>query len=297
MNLKGKNVVITGGAGFIGSHLAQHFLNEGSKVLVMDNLSVGKKEFIPDGALFKKVDIRSKDLKSIMDVFEPDIVVHLAAIHYIPYCNANPEETFDVNVMGTRNLLKALNNDIKFFFASSGAVYPPIEKPCTEDLEGPIDIYGKTKIIGEDLVKLYCKNPIIGRIFNVYGPRDLNPHLIPDIMEQLQKGEHKIKLGNLTPKRDFIHVEDVCRAIITLLEQNKSGTFNIGSGKAYSVKEVVDLISKSLDEKIEIIQENHRIRDIEREVLLSDITKIHKETGWKPKIKLEEGLKSTRYLT
>lgn len=292
MKLKNKRIVVTGGAGFIGSHLTSYLLGEGSDVLVLDDLSVGKREFIHEDASFKKIDIRSNNLGKVVKGFEPHVVMHLAAIHYIPYCNSHPEETFDVNVMGTRNLLKALDNNVKFFFASSAAVYPPIKESCNENLEGPIDIYGKTKLIGEDLVKLNYRDPLIGRLFNVYGPRDLNPHLIPDIIGQLQKGEYKIKLGNLTPKRDFIHVEDVCDAIITLLKQDKTGTFNIGSGKAYSVSEIVDLIGKSFSKKIEIIKEDDRVRIVDREVLLADIEKIQEETGWRPKIKLEDGLGS-----
>ena len=194
--------------------------------------------------------------------------------------------------MGTRNLLEAYRDAELFLFASSAAVYPPVSGPLTEDMYGPIDIYGKTKLIGEDLVKLYYQNnAVITRIFNVYGPNDTNPHVIPEILSQVKRGKRKIELGNLSPRRDFIHVEDVCEAIIALLKHGKGGTYNIGTGKEYSVKDIVDLISEILGEKVQVVQVEERMREVERMHLLADISKIQNETGWKPKIELKEGLK------
>jgi UDP-glucose 4-epimerase len=161
MKLNGKRIIVTGGAGFIGSNLLKHLINEKTEVLVLDNLFTGKKEFIPPEVQFKNIDIRSDEIKEIIKDFKPDNIIHLAAIHYIPYCNENPEETFDVNVMGTRNILEA-SQGIDFFFASSAAVYPPLDGPLDENIIGPMDVYGKTKLIGEDLVRLYAKNAIIG---------------------------------------------------------------------------------------------------------------------------------------
>lgn len=288
--MKGKKVLVTGGVGFIGSHLTRHLLNEGAKVLVVDNLFVGKKVFLPDGAFFEEIDIRSKKMKRVVEKFEPDVITHLAAINYIPYCNANPEETFEVNVMGTRNLLEVSRN-IEFFFASSAAVYPPVKGLLTEDMYGPIDIYGKTKLVGEDIVKLSCKKAIIARFFNVYGPNDMNPHLIPEIIKQVKEGKREIKLGNLIPKRDYIHINDVCEAIITLLKFRKQGTYNIGTGIEYSVKEIVDIVSKIIGEEISILQDRKRMRKVEREGLLADITKIQNDIGWNPQVDIIDGLK------
>lgn len=291
MSLKGSKIVVTGGAGFIGSHLTHYLLNEGAKILIVDNLFTGRKELISDECMFKKLDIRSKELKKVLKKFEPDFVIHLAAIHYIPYCNANPEETFDVNVMGTRNLLEA-SRGVNFLFASSAAVYSPLNKALTEeDPCEPIEIYGKTKLIGEDLVKHYCEKAIIARIFNVYGANDGNPHLIPEILSQVKEGKRKITLGNLEPKRDFIHVDDICKAIIALLEHCENGTYNIGSGACYSVKEVVEIISEIMGEDISIVQDKRKIRKVERKLLLANITKIQKETGWKARVEIKDGLK------
>lgn len=288
--MKGKKILVTGGAGFIGSHLTKDLLTEGAKVLVIDNLFVGKEEFIPDGASFEEIDIRSKNMKNIIEKFEPDVIIHLAAIHYIPYCNTNPEETYDVNVMGTRKLLE-ISHKIDFIFASSASVYPPVKGPLTENMHGPMDIYGKTKLIGEDLMKLISERAIITRFFNVYGSNDINPHLIPEIIKQMKEGKREIELGNITPKRDYIHVDDVCEAIIALLKHRNLGTYNIGTGVEYSVKEVIEIISEIIGEKINIIQDRGRMRKVERENLLADITKIKRDIAWKPRIKLKDGLR------
>jgi UDP-glucose 4-epimerase len=292
VRLTGKKVIVTGGAGFIGSHLCRHLLKQEADVLVIDNLFTGKKELLPDGVMFERMDICSKEVGKVIRDFKPDIVIHLAAIHYIPYCNSNPDKTFEVNVMGTRNLLENCNNAKWFLFASSAAVYPPVSGPLTEDMYGPIDIYGMTKLIGEDLVRLYRKNnAIIARIFNVYGPNDTNPHVIPEIINQVKRGRRKIELGNLSPKRDYIHVNDVCEAILALLEHKKSGVYNIGTGKEHSVEDIVDLVSEILGEELQVEQVKERIRLVERMHLLADIYKIQSETGWKAKIELKEGLK------
>ncbi|PKL66564.1 MAG: nucleoside-diphosphate sugar epimerase [Methanobacteriales archaeon HGW-Methanobacteriales-1] len=290
MKLNGKRIIVTGGAGFIGSNLLKHLINEKTEVLVLDNLFTGKKEFIPPEVQFKNIDIRSDEIKEIIKDFKPDNIIHLAAIHYIPYCNENPEETFDVNVMGTRNILEA-SQGIDFFFASSAAVYPPLDGPLDENIIGPMDVYGKTKLIGEDLVRLYAKNAIIGRFFNAYGPNETNPHLIPEIIDQILCGNNSIELGNLSPKRDYIHVDDICSAIISLLKSNNPGVYNIGTGNEYSVTEIVDAISQILDRNIEIIQDPKRMRKVEREHLLADITTIQK-IGWNPKESIYKGLNS-----
>lgn len=290
MNLNGKQILITGGAGFVGSNLIKHLMGKKCQILVLDNFYTGKKEFIPSEVEFINVDIRSREIKDIITNFKPDIIIHLAAIHYIPQCNKNPEETFDVNVMGTRNVLEA-SESIPFFFASSAAVYPPFKDPLSENVVGPMDVYGKTKLVGEDLVK-HNQNAIIGRFFNVYGPNETNPHVIPEIIEQIRCGNKKIELGNLTPKRDYIHVDDICEAIISLLKNDKSDTYNIGTGTEYSVNDLVNIIAEVMNEDVSIIQDKKRMRSVERENLLADISKI-RGIGWKPRINLKEGIKKT----
>ncbi|HQF15839.1 MAG TPA: NAD(P)-dependent oxidoreductase [Methanotrichaceae archaeon] len=285
----GERIAVTGGAGFIGSNLINKLIERKHEVLSLDNLFVGKRESVPDGCHFHEVDVLSRDARVLLRKFEPDVVIHLAAVHYIPYCNANPERTFEVNVMGTRNILESCEPDL-FFFASSAAVYPNLNIPLGEELSGPIDIYGKTKLIGEDLVKLHRSRHFIGRFFNVYGSNDLNPHLIPEIVDQIKRGLREIALGNLTPKRDYIHVDDVTDAIIALLNSDKYGTYNIGTGIEHSVLDIIRMISEDIGEDIRIIQDKERLRKVERESLAADNERLRSAIGWQPRVNFKDGI-------
>jgi UDP-glucose 4-epimerase len=299
LNLDSKRILVTGGAGFIGSRFADDVITSGADVHIVDNFFTGKEKLIPDEATLSEIDIRDDEFSTIMGNFEPDAIVHLAAIHYVPYCNENPKTAFDVNVMGTRNVLNATKNyeDIdNFVFASTAAVYPAMKGPLSEDGEtDPIDIYGETKLIGEDLVKLYAQeldiSASVARLFNTYGPKETNPHLIPAILEQIEDGDREIELGNLTPKRDFIHVADVSRALEELLSfDGEFRPFNVGTGKARSVREVVRCASEAMNQEIEIIQNEDRERENDRPHLQADIGRINEEFGWKPEIEFIDGL-------
>lgn len=296
-----QDVLVTGGAGFIGSHVAKQLDTVGASVLAIDNCFAGSESLVPDGVRFEQVDIRSDELESVVRDFDPDAIVHLAAIHYIPYCNANPEETFQVNVMGTRNLLSAareVSNLETVVFASSAAVYPPREEANTESSQtGPMDIYGETKLVGEDLAELFQKQTGVPtaatRLFNVYGPNETNEHLIPAILTQIRDGKREIELGNLTPKRDFIHVSDVATAITTLVKEFDGSfrTYNIGTGTEYSVREVVTKTSEALGEEIEIAQDDQRVRESDRPHLKADNSRLCEEFSWEPEVDFVSGLR------
>ena len=299
--MESKQILITGGAGFIGSHLARRLTQTGAAVLIADNCFAGRESLVPEEAQFEQVDIRKNDLRETVREFDPDGIVHLAALHHIPYCNANPEEAFQVNVMGTRNLLAAareLSGLETMVFASSAAVYPPREEANSEVSEtGPGDIYGRTKLIGEDLMRLFQRETGVpttsARLFNVYGPDETNEHLIPAVLKQVRAGDRTIELGNLTPKRDFVHVSDVSRGLATLLEGTESGytTYNIGTSTEYSVREVVEKTSEALGEEIEIVQAQDRVRESDRPHLKSDITRIRADHGWEPEVEFVDGLR------
>lgn len=298
-----RNFLITGGAGFIGSRLAQHLCDAGASVDVVDSLFAGKAELVPDDARFHDVDLRDADaLTEAVHDAGPDIVVHLAACHFIPYCNANPEPTFDVNVMGTRTLLNAareLDSLDRVVFGSTAAVYPPRNEAHHEaDATGPMDIYGRTKLVGEDLTELFHEqtgvDAVTARLFNVYGPDETNDHLIPAILEQIEDGTREIDLGNLSPKRDFSHVTDVARALRTLATTDEFDggyrAYNVGSGTAYSVREVVDHVSSALGDEITIAQDEDRVRESDRPHLQADVSRIESELGWTPEYGFTEGL-------
>jgi UDP-glucose 4-epimerase len=300
MNLDGARVAVIGGAGFIGSHVVHELLSEGSDVLVLDNLFAGKEEFVPEEAQFERLDIVEDDIGSALSKFDPDALVHLAAIHYIPYCNDHPEEAVDVNTMGTRRVFEAardLESLEAVTFASSAAVYPPRERPNEEDSElGPMDIYGKTKLLGEDLLQLFYEDTDVSstamRLFNVYGNRETNMHLIPAVLEQVEQEETSIELGNMTPKRDFIHVTDVARAFTTALKSFDDGfdSFNVGTGVEHSVRDVAEMIIDASRKNLSIEQDQERVRESDRPFLQADISKIQSDMGWQPEVTFEDGI-------
>lgn len=297
---EGKRIVVTGGSGFIGSHLTRELLHENASVYVIDNGFSDNSNTIPVKANYLDEDIRNDRLPSIISEIDPHIIYHLAAHHFIPYCNQNPEETFEVNVMGTRNVLNAaqeLDNLESLIYTSTAAVYPPNSEPHHEsDPEGPTDIYGRTKLIGEDLVKLFAfrnnTTSIVVRLFNVYGPNETNDHLIPAILEQIKNGDRKIQLGNLTPARDFVYVDDVINALLSLpVEFNgQFRTFNVGTGKEWQVREVAESMIDALDGDIKLSQNEARTRDSDRMHLRASTDRIKNEIGWGPEIDLMDGL-------
>jgi UDP-glucose 4-epimerase len=298
----GKRVLITGGAGFIGSALSKHLQEQGHEVHVLDDLSFGKRELagVPDER-FHRIDIRDREatLECIARV-APASVLHLAAIHFIPYCNQYPVEATEINVVGTINVLDACEKagTVKqVFAASTAAVYPIADGPMDEaHATGPMDIYGITKLATEKLVSEFHLRTgiatIVGRFFNAFGPNETNPHLIPEIQRQVLGGARTLKLGNLDPKRDFIHTEDMGRAMALLLEKSTSGhhTFNIGRGIEYSVREIVEAFERQLGEKLTIEVDPARVRKVERMHLLADVEKLKRTTGWEPRWGIDEGV-------
>lgn len=296
-------MLVTGGAGFVGCHLTQRIVERGDEVQVFDNFFTGRREFLSplNGALsIFEGDLRSwEDVSRAVQAFRPDIVFHLAALHYIPYCNEHPVETIAVNVAGTETLLQVCQKfEVeRFIFASSAAVYPIYDKANVEDAPiYPTDIYGNTKYFGEHLVRAYHERTgtscSVGRLFNVYGPKETNPHVIPAILDQVKEGGQVLELGNLEPKRDYIFVEDVVTAFLALEEHAADfDTFNIGTGREYSVQELVDIISAIIGRRLSVRQSEARKRKSDRLHLVADIHKIQEMTGWKPEFDLYSGMK------
>lgn len=299
-----KRILVTGGAGFIGSAVIGELQKHNHDIYVIDNLSFGNREFIniPDDKFFKTDILRAEEADAIIQKIRPQWIIHLAAIHFIPYCNQHPFESANINVSGTINLLKSAEKAEgleRFFFASTAAVYPVSDDALDEKVTpAPMDIYGLSKLAGEHLCnEFYLKTKIptvVCRFFNAFGPNETNPHLIPEIQAQINSGIRTIKLGNLTPKRDFIHTHDMAAAVRMLLEKFTGGidTFNLGRGEEYSVTEIVQAFERQLGEKINIEVDEARVRKTERMHLLADISKIKKFTGWEPRISIDEGIKT-----
>jgi UDP-glucose 4-epimerase len=296
-------ILVTGGAGFIGSAIVPKLQNENHDVFVFDNLSFGNRAFIRvANDHFFLGDIRDAELVSnAIESIQPEVIIHLAAVHFIPYCNEHPFESADINIRGTMNVLdaaKKVKSLTKIVFASTAAVYPISEHAVAEvDELRPLDIYGLSKLVGEQLMqKFYLEtniDTICCRFFNAFGPNETNPHLIPEIEKQIREGNRTIKLGNLTPKRDFIHTHDMANAMFALINIENVGfdTFNLGRGIEYAVTEVVAEFEKVLNEKITIEVDLTRVRKVERMHLLADVSKLKQRTGWEPTWSLNQGIK------
>lgn len=294
--------LVTGGAGFIGCAVIDKLQREGHEVFVLDNLSFGKREFISvSESHFFLTDIRDRDgVEQVFSSVRPEIVIHLAAVHFIPYCNEHPFESSDINIRGTIHVLDACRKYgvNKVFFASTAAVYPIYDDAVSEKHPtGPMDIYGLSKLTGEHLCNEFHLSTgvpvIICRFFNAFGPNETNPHLIPEIQKQVNGGQRRIKLGNLTPRRDFIHTSDMANAVHLLLQKHREGidTYNLGRGIEYAVTEIVSAFSEQIGEHIEIEVDPARVRKVERMHLLADVSKL-KSIGWEPHIGISEGIRT-----
>lgn len=295
-------ILVTGGAGFIGSAVIAQLQKSNHEIFVIDNLSFGNRQFInlDDKAFYHEDILNRENIFKIINDTKPEIIIHLAAIHFIPYCNEHPFESSNINVRGTIHILEAAEKFgiKKVFFASTAAVYPISDLEVNEThATGPMDIYGLSKLTGEHLCnEFHLKSQIpvvVCRFFNAFGPNETNPHLIPEIQKQILDGNRKIKLGNLTPKRDFIHTFDMARAVEILLDKTSHGihTYNLGRGIEYSVTEIVTAFSNAINEKIEIEVDQARVRKVERMHLLADVTKL-KSLGWEPQIGIDDGIKT-----
>lgn len=296
-----QRILVTGGAGFIGSAVIAELQRHPVELMVIDDLSFGNRAFVdlPDSH-FRVHDILDKAaVEAVMDEFRPDWVLHLAAVHFIPWCNAHPYEAADINIRGTMHVLDAAARaGVRgVFFASTAAVYPIADEAVAEDHPtGPLDIYGLTKLTGERLCREFHLRSgiptIVCRFFNAFGPRETNPHLIPEIAAQINAGARVLRLGNQAPKRDFIHTSDMARAVTALLERFDEGydTFNLGRGIEYSVLEIAAAFGNALGEEVRVEVDPAKVRKTDRLHLLADIGKLTRFTGWAPQVGIDEGI-------
>jgi len=294
-------ILVTGGAGFIGSHLVDSLINKGYKVIIVDNLSLGSKENINKKAKFYKVDICSNRIYDIFKKEKPDVVFHLAAIPRVPVSIQDPVLTTKVNILGTVNIFKtAIDFKVKrIIFASSSSVYGNQKKlPLKEDMiPNPISPYALQKYTGEQFAKIFTnlyKIPIISlRYFNVYGPRiNFNSEyslVIGKFLKQKTEGKPLTIYGDGNQTRGFCYVNDVVEAnILAMNSKNIKGgeIINIGSEKSYSI----NYLAKLIGGKIKYLPS--RPGDVLH--TKADITLAKKLLNWSPKVSLEEGLEKTK---
>jgi UDP-glucose 4-epimerase len=214
----------------------------------------------------------------------------MAAHHYIPYCEKNPHDAFTTNVCGTLNLVEAAREAKsvkKFFLASTGDVYAPSSYPHSEtDQPSPVYVYGETKLMAEMLVKRYHNSVqapfdiTIGRLFNAAGPRETNPHLLPEIVRQISTGTTTIEVGNTWPMRDFVDVRSMATTIREITEKTIGvDVFNIGSGKVQPVQNALDLLIKAHGRDVTVVSVEARKRANDRPYLCPAVNKLQNAIG------------------
>lgn len=307
---KQSTVLVTGADGFVGSHLTELLVREGYKVKALSQYnSFNNWGWLEDVDCHNQIEVINGDIRDshfcrhiTKDI---DIVFHLAALVAIPYSYLAPESYFDTNVKGTLNICQAaLENSVKRIIHTSTsevygtALYVPIDEKHQLQPQSP---YSASKI-GADAIAMSFFNafdlPItIARPFNIYGPRQSARAVIPTIISQIANGQKQIKLGDVSPTRDFNYVVDTCRGFLELALCDKAigEVVNIGSNFEISVSDTLNLIRELMDSDVEFLTDDQRVRPSKSEVfrLWCDNTKIQKLTGFLPVYDIRSGLKKT----
>ena len=303
--------LITGISGFAGSHLAEFLIDKGYELFgtFYDKSTFSNLNGFIDKIRLFECDIRNyNDLKQITKKVQPDEIYHLAAISFIPTAIENPKLTFDTNLYGTLNLyesVKELKISPKILFVGSADEYGLIKEsdlPINEDcLLKPLNPYSISKASADFISYFYFKNYHLNiirvRPFNHIGPRQSPEFVCSSFakqMAEIEKGlkEPIIKVGNLETKRDFTDVRDMVRAYWLTIQKGELGeVYNICSGKANSIEELLNRILALCEKNIRVKQDTKRLRTSDVPLLIGNFTKFAKKTGWEPEIPLKKTLK------
>jgi UDP-glucose 4-epimerase len=291
--------VVTGGAGFIGSHVAEALLARGDEVHVLDDLSTGSREKVPDGAQLHVGDIRA-DAGDVFERARPEVVFHLAAQADVGTSVQRPDYDADVNVVGTVRVLEAARKaGAKVVFSSTGgAIYGECDGPAAEESERrPISPYGISKLAGEEYLagwnRLYDTHHVALRFANAYGPRQepsLEGGVVSIFLERLAAGEPVTIFGDGRQTRDFVYVGDIVRAVL-LAAGHGGGVLNVGTGVETSVVDLFRLCARVAGVELAPNFTAARAGDVLRSVV--DPSRAERELGWRAERTLEEGLRET----
>jgi UDP-glucose 4-epimerase len=299
-DLKGKKVLVTGGAGFVGYHLCNKLQNLTDDLTIYDNLSSGKIENVNDVSKAKFVKGDILDLKGLFDLPKQDLIYHLAAQVVVPYSMENPMIDFETNAKGTLSVLeKARKDDAKLVFASSAAVYGnPTQMPTTEEYGfHPVSCYGLSKVVGEEYCQMYSEqyglDVVITRFANVYGLRCHG--VIHDFLDKLAKNPNKLEIiGTGLQSRDLVHISDVVDLLIAVgsLQSVNGETYNVGLGKTTKIIDLAKMMLTILGLQDRTLITTTGVSwhgDIQ--TIWFDNSKAKKELGWNPKVTLEDSIK------
>ncbi len=310
-----KRIIVTGGAGFIGSHIVDAYIASGHHVAVIDNLKTGFRKNVNPKAKFYKVDIRNAKLvDKIMKKERPEVVNHHAAIAEVVKSLRDPIPTYTTNVLGTANVLRSFGEygpassrrgkrgrHRKFIFSSTGgAIYgEPKKIPADESTPAmPLSPYGLSKLLGEEVIKFYAKYYsfpyFIFRYPNVYGPRQ-NPKgeagVVAIFGGQMLHGVRPTIFGDGTKARDYVHVSEIVRANLAALRRGKNEVVNLGWGKLITDNMIFEGVARATGFTQKPIYAPYRKGEVYR--IAIDARKAEKVLGWRPTIELKTGIRQT----
>ena len=293
-------VCVTGGAGFIGSHLVDRLIALGHTVLVIDNLTTGVREFVNPKAVFIEMDVRDANIESIFADFKPQVVFHEAAQTMVPASMENPKMDCDVNLLGLVNILEASRKHKveHFLMPSSAAVYGDLDTlPLTEDMIGkPTSFYGLTKLTGEGYLRIYEQafglKTVCFRYSNVYGPRQGEGGVISIFTRLINEGQGLTIFGDGEQTRDFIYVDDVVEANIKAMNHPElTGVYNISTNTSTSVNKLVSYFKSISNKDLLVYYEAERTGDIRHSRLCNQKAKV--DFDFLATVDLERGLRDT----
>jgi UDP-glucose 4-epimerase len=291
--------IVTGGAGFIGSHVVEALLARGDEVHVLDDFSSGKPDNLADGAPLHEADVR-RDTESVFAEVRPEVCFHLAAQIDVRVSIERPDFDADVNVVGTLHVLEAAHqHKTKLVFSSTGgAIYGECERPATEDHPRlPLAPYGVSKLSAEEYIAMYNRlhgsTHVALRYGNVFGPRQ-DPHgeagVVAIFMNALRDGRTPRIYGDGTQTRDYVFVTDVVAATLAAAGHD-GGVFNVGTGVETSVLDLYDRVKRAAGSDREPEFAEPRPGELQRSVL--DPSLAQRELGWQPQHSLDAGLAET----
>jgi UDP-glucose 4-epimerase len=294
--------IVTGGAGFIGSHVSDALVARGDEVHVVDDLSSGRRENASEGAVLHELDIRSEALADLATTLQPEAIFHLAAQADVGTSVEQPALDADVNVVGTIRVLEAARSvSARIVFTSTGgAIYGDCERPAREEDERrPLSPYGTSKLAGEEYLatwnRLYGTSHIACRLGNVYGPRQqasLEGGVIAIFLDRLRGGGDVEIFGDGKQTRDFVYVGDVVEALLAGLSTRTAGVFNVGTGTETSIVDLYTLCAEAAGMEPRPPRfAPERPGDLRRSVL--DASRAGRELGWRAETTLANGLAQT----